>query len=161
MICGFIASVARTFGIVSACRALSEHGIAISPRTFHARRSRPPSRRAVRDAWLTGLLRAVFEADERGRRRPESLYGAVKAWGHLRRQGIAVARCTVERLMRANGWRGTVRGRRKVRTTVPDPGHARAADLVNRDFRAGRPGQLLVADFTYSAQLAVMCSPAG
>src|SRR5260370_18996482 len=51
--------------------------------------------------------------------------------------------------MRANGWRGTVRGRGKVRTTVPDPGHARAADLVNRDFRAGRPGQLLVADFTY------------
>ncbi|MGH3276617.1 MAG: hypothetical protein ACRDNZ_20100, partial [Streptosporangiaceae bacterium] len=50
-ICAFIASVAGRHGIVPACRALSAHGIAISPRTFHARRSRPPSRRALRDAW--------------------------------------------------------------------------------------------------------------
>jgi hypothetical protein len=62
VICGFIASVARTFGIVPVCRALTGHGIAISPRTYHARRSRPPSRRAVRDAWLTALLQAVFDA---------------------------------------------------------------------------------------------------
>ena len=149
MICAFIASVAARFGVVPACRALSAHGVAISPRTFHARRSRPPSRRAVRDAWLTGLLRAMFEPGTDGRRSPESLYGAVKAWGHLRRQGIAVARCTVERLMRANGWRGNVRGPRTTRTTVPDPAHPRHPDLVNRDFRAARPGQLLVADFTY------------
>jgi len=149
VICGFIASVARTFGIVPVCRALTGHGIAISPRTYHARRSRPPSRRAVRDAWLTALLRAAFEPDERWRRRPESLYGAARAWGHLRRQGIAVARCTVERLMRANGWRGNVRGRRRVRTTVPDPANPRHPDLVNRDFRASRPGELLVAGITY------------
>jgi putative transposase len=149
VICAFIASVAARFGIVPACRALSAHGISISPRTFHARRSRPPSRRAVRDAWLTGLLAAMFEPDAHGRRRPESLYGAVKAWAHLRRQGVRVARCTVERLMRANGWRGNVRGRRTVRTTVPDPAHPRHPDLVNRDFRAARPGELLVADFTY------------
>ncbi len=149
MICAFIASVASRFGVVPACRALSAHGVAISPRTFHARRSRPPSRRALRDRWLTGLLAAVFEPGRDGRRKPESLYGAVKAWGYLRRQGIAVARCTVERLMRANGWRGNVRGRRTVRTTVRDPANPRHPDLVNRDFRAGRPGQLLVADFTY------------
>ena len=149
MICAFIASVASRFGVVPACRALSAHGVAISPRTFHARRSRPPSRRALRDRWLTGLLAAVFEPARDGRRKPESLYGAVKAWGYLRRQGIAVARCTVERLMRANGWRGNVRGRRTVRTTVRDPANPRHPDLVNRDFRAGRPGQLLVADFTY------------
>ena len=85
------------------------------------RRSRPPSRRAVRDALADRAAAAMFEPDERGRRKPESLYGAVKAWGHLRRQGITVARCTVERLMRANGWRGNVRGPRRVRTTVPDP----------------------------------------
>jgi putative transposase len=149
VICAFIASVAGRFGVVPACRALSAHGIAISPRTFHARRSRPPSRRALRDAWLTGLLAAMFEPGENGRRAPESLYGAVKAWGHLRRQGIAVARCTVERLMRARGWRGNVRGRRTVRTTVPDPANARHPDLVNRDFRVSAPGRLLVADFTY------------
>ncbi len=149
MICAFIQAFRVVFGVVPACRVLSAHGIAISPRTYHARRSRPPSRRALRDAHLTGLLRAMFEPGTDGRRRPESLYGAVKAWGHLRRQGVRVARCTVERLMRANGWRGNVRGRRKVRTTVPDPAHPRHPDLVNRDFRACRPGQLLVADFTY------------
>jgi transposase InsO family protein len=72
----------------------------------------------------------------------------VKTWAHLNRQGVAVARCTVERLMKANGWRGVTRARR-IRTTVPDPAHTRAPDLVNRDFGADRPGQLLVADFTY------------
>jgi putative transposase len=149
VICAFIASVAGRVGVVPACRALSAHGVVISPRTYHARRSRPPSRRAVRDAWLTSLLRQVFEPGERGRKKPESLYGAVKVWGYLRRQGIGVARCTVERLMRANGWRGNVRGRRTVRTTVADPAHPRHPDLVHRDFRAQRPGQLLVADFTY------------
>jgi transposase InsO family protein len=150
VICAFIASVAGRFGVVPACRALSAHGVAISPRTYWARRSRPPSRRAVRDAWLTGLLAAMFEPGDDGKKKPESLYGAVKAWAYLRREeGISVARCTVERLMRANGWRGNVRGPRKVRTTVPDPAHPRHPDLVNRDFRSPAPGLLLVADFTY------------
>ena len=150
MICAFIAMVAGRFGVVPACRALSAHGVAISPRTYWARRSRPPSRRAVRDAWLTGLLAAMFEPGDDGKKKPESLYGAVKAWACLRREeGISVARCTVERLMRANGWRGNVRGPRKVRTTVPDPAHPRHPDLVNRDFRSPAPGLLLVADFTY------------
>jgi putative transposase len=158
VICAFIASVAGRFGVVPACRALSGHGVAISPRTFHAWRSRPPSARALRDAWLTSLLAGIFEPDPDGRRKPESLYGAAKAWGYLRRQGIAVARCTVERLMRANGWRGSTRGRRKPRTTVPDPAQPRHPDLVHRNFRAARPGQLLVADFTYSAQPLVMRS---
>jgi transposase InsO family protein len=69
-------------------------------------------------------------------------------WAHLRRQGIPVARCTVERLMAANGWRGATRAR-KVRTTVTDPAAARAPDLVKRHFKAERPDQLWVADFTY------------
>ena len=149
MICAFIASVRGVFGIVPVCRALTAHGISISPRTYHDRRVRPASRRTVRDAWLTAILAGVFEPDERGRRKPESLYGAVKAWAYLRRQGITVARCTVERLMRASGWRGNVRGPRKIRTTVPGPADPRAPDLVNRDFAAQRPGQLLVCDFTY------------
>ena len=50
--------------------------------------------------------------------------------------------------MRAHGWRGVTRGR-TVRTTVPDPGRSRSPDLVKRRFRAERPGQLQVADFTY------------
>ena len=81
-------------------------------------------------------------------------------WAHLNRQGVPVAKCTVERLKRAHGWRGVTRGRR-VRTTVADPAAVRAPDLVRRQFKAARPGQLHVAGFTYSAQPAVMRSRAG
>jgi len=133
---------------VPICRALSAHGLKIAPRTYWARRSRPPSRRAVRDAALTEILAGIYEPDEHGRRKPESLYGSCKMWEHLNRQGITVARCTVERLMRANRWRGVTRAR-TVRTTIPDPAHTRAPDLVQRNFTAERPGQLHVADFTY------------
>jgi putative transposase len=133
---------------VPICRALSAHGVPIAPRTYWARRSRPPSRRALGDAAVTEILAGIYEPDERGRRPAESLYGSLKMWAHLRRQGIGVARCTVERLMRAHGWRGVTRARR-IRTTVPDPAHGRAPDLVNRDFGAERPGQLHVADFTH------------
>jgi transposase InsO family protein len=69
-------------------------------------------------------------------------------WAHLQRQGIPVARCTVERIMRENGWRGAMRARR-VSTTVADPAATRAPDLVRRRFRAARPDALHVADFTY------------
>jgi putative transposase len=148
LICQFIDAHKDRFGVVPICRALSAHGLKIAPRTYWARRSRPPSRRSLRDQALTEILAGIYEPDEHGRRKPESLYGSLKMWEHLRRQGIGVARCTVERLMRANGWRGVTRAR-KVRTTVPDPGHARAPDLVKRNFAAGRPGRLHVADFTY------------
>ena len=61
---------------------------------------------------ITEVLAGFYEPDEHGRRKPESLYGATKMWAHLQRQGIAVARCTVERLMRTNGWRGLLAARR-------------------------------------------------
>ena len=76
------------------------------------------------------------------------VYGADKVWKQLHREGVTVARCTVERLMRANGWRGVVRGK-VVRTTVPDPKAPCPLDRVNREFRAERPNQLWVSDFTY------------
>jgi putative transposase len=133
---------------VPICRALSAQGLQIAPRTYWARKSRPPSRRSVRDALVTGLLAGMFEPGRDGRPAPESLYGAVKAQGHLRRRGVRVARCTVERIMRANGWRGNTRQARKVRTTVPDPVAERFPDLVKRQFKAEAPGRLLVADFT-------------
>lgn len=66
----------------------------------------------------------------------------------MHRQGIAVARCTVERLMRDLGLKGEVRGRR-VRTTWPDPAAANPLDWVNRNFNAQRLNQLWVADFTF------------
>lgn len=133
------------------CRALSAQGLAIAPRTYWARRKRPPSARALRDAVVTRLLASVFEPGKNGRPAPESLYGAVKAWGWLRRQGVSAARCTVERIMRANGWRGNVRQARKIRTTVANPAAERFPDLVRRQFKAEAPGRLLVADFTYLA----------
>ncbi len=70
------------------CRVLSQHGVKIAPRTCWARKSRPPSRRDVADAVLTEVPAGIYEPDERGRRRPESLYGSLKTWEHLRRQGI-------------------------------------------------------------------------
>jgi putative transposase len=133
---------------VPICRVLGQHGIKIAPRTYWAHRSRPPSRRALADVALTEILAGICEPDERGRRKPESLYGSLKMWEHLNRQGITVARCTVERLMCAHGWRGVTRAR-TVRTTTPDAAHTRAPDLVKRNFKAERPGQLHVADFTY------------
>jgi len=78
------------------------------------------------------------------------VYGVRKVWRQLGREGITAARCTVERLMRVDGLRGVVRGHR-VRTTIPDLMADRPCDLVERAFRAERPNQLWVADFTYVA----------
>jgi putative transposase len=76
------------------------------------------------------------------------VYGARKVWRQLRREGIEVARCTVERLMGDLGLAGVVRGKTK-RTTTPDPTMARPADLVERRFTAPAPNRLWVADLTY------------
>jgi len=76
------------------------------------------------------------------------VYGADKVWKQLNRESITVARCTVERLMKQQSLRGVIRGER-IRTTIPDARAARQPDLVNRQFRAERPNQLWVSDFTY------------
>ena len=76
------------------------------------------------------------------------VYGADKVWQQLKREGITVARCTVERLMRRLGLRGAMRGK-VVRTTVPDMKAPCPLDRVNRQFKAERPNQLWVSDFTY------------
>jgi putative transposase len=78
------------------------------------------------------------------------VYGARKVWRQLHREGIEVARCTVERLMRHDGLAGRVRGRRR-RTTIPADVGARPADLVDRQFRASAPNELWIADITYVA----------
>jgi putative transposase len=95
------------------------------------------------------VLAGYYTPDEHGRLRPESLYGSLKMWAHLNREGIEVARCTVERLMRLNGWAGVTR-RAQPRTTIPDPDAIeRAPDLVDRQFTTQAPDLLWVADFTY------------
>ncbi len=76
------------------------------------------------------------------------VYGADKVWRQLQREGHAVARCTVERLMRRQGLRGVIRGK-VVRTTIPDTKAPCPLDRVNRQFKAERPNQLWVSDFTY------------
>lgn len=76
------------------------------------------------------------------------VYGAVKVWKQLNRERIAVARCTVERLMERLGLQGAVRGKR-IRATTPNEAAPRPLDQVNRQFSADRPNQLWVADLTY------------
>jgi putative transposase len=76
------------------------------------------------------------------------VYGVRKLWHQLRRQGIPVARCTVERLMRELGLKGVVRGKTR-KTTVSDDTVERPADLVDRNFRAAGPKRLWIADLTY------------
>jgi putative transposase len=126
------------FGVEPICRALQ-----VAPSTYYARKQRPPSARAVRDARLKVEIRRVYD-DNFG------VYGARKIWRQLHREGIPVARCTVERLMGELGLRGAVRGKTH-RTTTPDAAAPRPADLVDRDFAAQRPNRLWVADLTYVA----------
>ncbi len=109
---------------------------------------RAPSKQFSWDAAIAEVLAGFYEPDEDGRRKPESLYGSVKMWAHLRRQGFPVAKSTVERLMRRHGWQG-VRRQKSVRTTVADPTVDRAPDLVDRQFWVPTPNVLVVADFTY------------
>jgi len=123
---------------------LKEHGIKIAPSTYYEARSRPPSKRSLRDAEIVALI-----AQAR-RHRFRARFGARKMWLHLRSRGHQVARCTVERLMTQQGWVGALRGK-GVRTTIPRPGDPRPEDLVDRDFTATAPNQLWVADFTYVA----------
>lgn len=135
------------FGVEPMCRVLSEHGVRIAPSTYYAAKSRPPSPRAQRDAELLVEIRRVHHDREIGR----GLYGARKVWNHLKREDHVVARCTVERLMRADGLRGARRDRRPFITTRPDPVAVRPPDLVQRNFTASRPNELWVVDFTYVA----------
>ena len=79
------------------------------------------------------------------------VYGARKVWRQLGREGVKVARSTVERLMRQMGVKGAVRGRKYKVTTVAAEAEAWPADLVERRFQASRPNQLWVADLTYVA----------
>jgi putative transposase len=138
----FIEACRDQFGVEPVCRALRQAGVAISPSGYYAARARPPPARAVRDAALEKqILRVYTDSKER--------YGAWKVWDQLNREGIAAARCTVERLMRKLGLRGVRRGGYKVRTTRSDPSQDRPEDLVNRDFAPDAPDRLWVVDFTF------------
>ena len=126
----------KEFGVEPICALLP-----IAPSTYYASKTRPPSPRALRDAQLVAEIKRAYEASRRR-------YGPRKVWRQLKREGISVARYTVERLMRAEGLAGVVRGKR-VFTTQPDETAPRPTDLVERDFTAPAPNRLWVADLTY------------
>jgi len=133
----------KVYGVGPICAILP-----IAPSTYYEQKARQANPehaplRVRRDSFLREEIQRVWDENFQ-------VYGARKVWRQLNREGIRVARCTVERLMRVLGLKGAVRGR-KVRTTVPDKEIVRPFDLVNRDFTATRPNQLWVADFTYVA----------
>jgi putative transposase len=139
----FIDAHRAVHGVEPICRVLP-----IAPSTYHAhvaRRADPAKGSAWvrRDARLRVEIRRVFDENY-------GVYGVRKVWRQLGRVGIAVARCTVERLMRRMGLRGAVRGR-EARTTIADKAAPRPADKVNRQFRASHPNALWVSDSTYVA----------
>jgi putative transposase len=133
-------------GVEPICRVLG-----VAPSTYYAvkAREREPSERALRDAGLLGEIRRVYEANY-------GVYGARKVWWQLQREGIDIARCTVERLMAKDGLQGAIRGKKR-RTTIPDGQADRAPDLVDRDFSAQAPNRLWVSDFTYVSTWSGVC----
>jgi len=137
----FIDDHRHVYGVEPICRVLP-----IAPSTYYthvARRADPDlvPPRTQRDRMLKDEIRRVWEENFQ-------VYGADKVWKQLKREGIVVARCTVERLMKLMGLRGVVRGK-TVRTTVSDGSKPCPKDLVNRQFTAERPNALWVSDFTY------------
>ena len=130
------------FGVEPICAVLKDAGVQIAPSTYYAAKARPPSARAVRDAELVVDIKTAHKANL-------GVYGVRKIHAELNRQGVKVARCTVERLMRAEGLRGIPREKTR-KTTIGDGAETqRPEDKVNRKFVATAPNQLWVADLTY------------
>jgi putative transposase len=144
MIVRFIDAHRDSYGVEPICAVLP-----IAPSVYYeckARESDPDRqpRRVRDDARLSEEIQRVWR-DHR------EVYGVRKVWHQLKREGHAIGRCTVARLMRRLGLAGVVRGRTFKVTTVPDVTAARPRDLVTRQFTAERPNQLWVADLTYVA----------
>ena len=128
------------FGIEPACAVL---GFPVSSYYFARKREAEPTAREIRDAMLKEKIMEVWKG-----RKGREVYGARKVWLELNRQGIAVARCTVERLMRDLGLSGVRAGRKRPRTTVPEETAALPSDLLDRHFDAPAPNRRWVADIT-------------
>lgn len=137
----FIDQHRDSHGVEPICKVLQ---IAPSGYRRHAARQRNPAlrcQRARRDDILIPQIERIWQVNLQ-------VYGADKVWHQLNREGVTVARCTVERLMRRLGLHGVKRGK-VVRTTISDAAAPRPLDRVNRQFKADRPNQLWVSDFTY------------
>ncbi|MDN7351020.1 IS3 family transposase [Acetobacter senegalensis] len=134
----FIEEHRQTYGVGSICRVLS-----IAPSAYYASRARQenPCVRSQKDKELCHEICWVWNNNF-------CVYGARKVWHQLKREGLDVARCTVERLMRRMGLKGVMHGK-GVRTIRPDPARPCPQDLVRRQFHAPAPNRLWVSDFTY------------
>ena len=132
----FIDSHRERFGVEPICRVLQ-----FAPSTYYAHKARGFSARDLRDEELRVEIMRVFASNY-------SVYGADKVWRQLGREGVSVARCTVERLMREIGIQGTTRGKAR-RTTIPADVGPQPKDHVDRNFAAEAPNRLWVADLTY------------
>ena len=135
----FIDDQRTVHGVEPICKVLP-----IAPSTYfdhQAKRADPDllSDRAKRDALLLPEIRRVHKAHF-------EVYGVQKVWRQLGREGFSAARCTVARLMRANGIEGAVRGK-PLRTTFSDKAAPCPKDHVNRAFQASAPNRLWVSDF--------------
>ena len=131
----------KVLGVEPICTVLQQAGVQVAVSTYWAAKTRPPSRRATRDAELRPVIRALWHDNFQ-------VYGAHKLWKAARRAGHDIGRDQVARLMRAEDIHGVLRTKR-VKTTRPDPTAARHPDLVKRDFTATAPNQLWVTDLTY------------
>jgi transposase InsO family protein len=137
----FIDQYRSAYGVEPICRLLP-----IAPSTYyeHTRRRTHPETappRVRRDNALMKEIKRVFDENFK-------VYGVRKVWRQLLREGHAVARCTVARLMKKMGLQGAIRGKAK-RTTISDKAAPCPLDHVNRQFRVERPNVLWVSDFTY------------
>ena len=140
---------ARGFAVGSICQVLRNQGVQVAARTYRSWKApgRQVAARTVCDAVVSNaLLDARVGPD--GRPTPESLYGRRKMTALLRRRGLQVAHCTVDRLMGELGMQGVRRGKTP-RTTIPGKDSTRAGDLLDRDFTAPAPNRVWIADFTY------------
>src|ERR671919_3066384 len=118
------------------CRTLG-----VSRQGFYDWETRPLSAHAVTDRLLAAEIEAIWECSAR-------TYGAPRVHAWLRRQGYRTSRKRVARIMREHGWIG-VSGRRRVLTTIVDPGARAAQDLVARDFNPAAPDVTWAGDITY------------
>jgi putative transposase len=140
----FIDQHRTAYGVEPICRV-----VLIAPSTYFrwkAQAADPTTRapRALRDEVLKAIIQRIWTEQHQ-------VYGSRKVWKQMGREGLREARCRVRRLMRDLGLRGATRGRAWTTTTQPDAAADRPADLVHRQFKATRPNQLWVADFTYVA----------
>jgi len=133
----FIDEYRGRFGVEPICRTLD-----VSASAYYQRATGPRSRRAVEDDWLLEQIERVQAANYH-------CYGYRRTWLALTREGIAVGRDHVKRLMRTHGIQGAKRRGKPWRTTIPDPAAVRPPDRVSRDFSAAGPDELWVGDFCY------------